>query len=112
MGRVIFIDSTGAVSLLGYSDPLDADINGIRDYKEVSESPNIISNPISVEVAVDRPASFSVAIDYQGPLEYQWQLNLGDGWINLEDTTTYAGLDSTTLSIDSVEQIMEVACTG
>ena len=58
-------------------------------------------------MAVDRPASFSVAIDYQGPLEYQWQLNLGDGWINLEDTTTYAGLDSTTLSIDSVEQIMD-----
>ena len=107
LGRVIFIDSTGSVSLLGYSDPLDADINGIRDYKEISESPNIISNPLSVEVAVDRPASFSVTIDYQGPLKYQWQLNLGDGWINLEDTVTYSGLDSTTLSIDSVEQIMD-----
>ena len=91
----------------GYTDPLDLDLNGLKDYKEISVGPVITSDPQSVEVAVDRPASFSVSINYDGPLTYQWQLNLGNGWLNLEDTITYSGINSTTLSIDSVDQIMD-----
>ena len=107
LGRVIFIDSTGSISLLGYTDPLDADTNFIKDYKEVSESPVIISDPESVEIAIDRSASFFVSVKYEGPLTYQWQLNLGNGWLNLEDTIIYSGINTTTLSIDSVDQIMD-----
>ena len=91
----------------GYTDPLDLDSNGTKDYKEISEIPALLTNPESVEIAVDRSVSFSVDIDYQGPLTYQWQLNLGDGWINLDDTVTYSGINSTTLTVDSVLQIMD-----
>ena len=77
----------------------------IRD--RISGIPVLLTNPQSVEIAVDRSASFSVDIDYNGPLNYQWQLNLGDGWINLDDTSTYSGIDTPTLTIDSVDQIMD-----
>ena len=70
-------------------------------------SPVIISDPESVEIAIDRSASFYVTIKYDGPLTYQWQLNLGNGWLNLEDSITYSGINTTVLSIDSVDQIMD-----
>ena len=91
----------------GYTDPVDLDENGTKDYKEISEIPALLTNPQSIEIAVDRSVSFSVDIDYNGPLNYQWQLNMGDGWINLDDTSTYSGINTTTLTIDSVEQIMD-----
>ena len=62
LGRVILIDSIGEINLLGYDDPLDADNNGINDYKEVSTSPEILSNPSSAVIAVDQSVTFSVNI--------------------------------------------------
>ena len=34
-------------------------------------------------------------------------MNLGEGWINLSDNGTYSGVDSSTLTVDSVLQIMD-----
>ena len=107
LGRVIEVDSTGLVNLLGYGEPQDLDENGIKDYKEISENPVIISDPQSVEIALERTVLFSVEVDYDGPLSYQWQLNLGDGWINLADTSIYSGINSDTLVIKSVELAMD-----
>ena len=107
LGRVIVVDSTGLVNLLGYGEPQDLDENGIKDYKEISENPVIISDPQSVEIALDRTVLFSVEVDYNGPLSYQWQLNLGEGWINLADTSIYSGINSDTLVIKSVELAMD-----
>ena len=107
LGRVIVVDSTGLVNLLGYGEPQDLDENGIKDYKEISENPVIISEPQSVEIALERTVLFSVEVDYNGPLSYQWQLNLGEGWINLADTSIYSGINSDTLVIKSVELAMD-----
>ena len=107
LGRVIVVDSTGLVNLLGYGEPQDLDENGIKDYKEISENPVIISDPQSVEIALERTVLFSVEVDYNGPLSYQWQLNLGEGWINLADTSIYSGINSDTLVIKSVELAMD-----
>ena len=107
LGRVIVVDSTGLVNLLGYGEPQDLDENGIKDYKEISENPVIISDPQSVEIALERTVLFSVEVDYDGPLSYQWQLNLGEGWINLADTSIYSGINSDTLVIKSVELAMD-----
>ena len=107
LGRVIEVDSTGLVNLLGYGEPQDLDENGIKDYKEISENPVIISDPQSVEIALERTVLFSVEVDYDGPLSYQWQLNLGEGWINLADTSIYSGINSDTLVIKSVELAMD-----
>ena len=53
-------------------------------------------------IAIETSTLFFVDVDYDGPLTYQWQLNLGDGWINLADTNVYSGINSDTLRIDSV----------
>jgi len=86
----------------GYTDPLDLDLNGTKDYKEVAVSPTVSLDPEDVRIAVQTPTLFFVEIDYDGPLTYQWQLNLGEGWINLADTNVYSGINSDTLKIDSV----------
>ena len=86
----------------GYTDPLDLDLNGTKDYKEVALSPTIILDPEDVRIAIETSTLFFVDVDYDGPLTYQWQLNLGDGWINLADTNVYSGINSDTLRIDSV----------
>ena len=91
----------------GYTDPLDLDTNGVKDYKEIAVSPVVVTDPESVEIALDRSVSFGVDVDYEGPLSYQWQLNLGDGWINLADTSVYSGINSDTLKIKSVELVMD-----
>lgn len=91
----------------GYTDPLDQDLSGVKDYKEIGTSPEVVSDPQSVEIALDRPVSFGVDVDYEGPLSYQWQLNLGAGWINLADTSIYSGINSDTLKIKSVDLAMD-----
>lgn len=109
LGRVI-ADSTnldGTYIYIGYGTENDLDNNGVADFKEISPSPKITADPISVEVPVDLPTSFTVATDFSGPVSYQWQMNLGEGWINLSDNATYSGVDSSTLTVDSVLQIMD-----
>ena len=86
----------------GYTDPLDLDINGVKDYREVSLSPLVTLDPEDVRIAIETQTFFFVGVDYEGPITYQWQLNLGEGWINLADTSVYSGINSDTLKIDSV----------
>ena len=91
----------------GYTQPLDSDGNGIEDYKELSDDPEIVSHPVSFEIAVDRPAFFTVSATVSGSLSYQWQMNFGSGWVNLSNSSAYSGAFSDTLRIDSVTQIMD-----
>jgi len=91
----------------GYTQPLDSDGNSIEDYKELSDDPEIVSHPVSFEIAVDRPAFFTVSATVSGSLSYQWQMNFGSGWVNLSNSSAYSGAFSDTLRIDSVTQIMD-----
>ena len=109
LGRVI-ADSTnadGTFIYIGYSTENDLDNNGVPDYRELSSSPTVTVDPVSVEVPVDLPTSFEVSTDFEGSITYQWQMNLGEGWINLSENSTYSGVNSNKLVIDSVLQIMD-----
>ena len=68
----------------------------------MSLSPLVTLDPEDVRIAIETQTFFFVGIDYEGPIKYQWQLNLGEGWINLADTNVYSGINSDTLKIDSV----------
>jgi len=105
----VTVDSLGVVTSGsdGYTDPLDGDDNGVRDYRELSDDPIISTHPVSVEIAVDRPVSFIVVASVNGMLSYRWQMNTGSGWVNLSDSQTFIGVDNDTLLIDSVTQIMD-----
>ena len=109
LGRVV-ADSTnvdGTFIYIGYGTENDLDNNGVPDYRELSSSPIITLDPVSVEVPVDLPTSFEVFTDFNGEVIYQWQMNLGEGWINLSENSTYSGVNSNKLVIDSVLQIMD-----
>ena len=105
----VMVDSLGVVTSGsdGYTDPMDGDSNGIRDYRELSDDPVISSHPVSVEIAVYRPVAFIAVASVHGTLSYRWQMNTGSGWINLSDSQTFIGVDNDTLLIDSVTQIMD-----
>lgn len=109
LGRVIYdsLNDDGTYIYIGYEIENDLDNNGTPDFKEISLSPEIIKEPISVEVPVDLSTYFTVSSDFIGELSYQWQMNLGDGWINLSNNLTYSGVYTDTLQIDSVLQIMD-----
>jgi len=91
----------------GYTDPLDLDDNGTKDYKELSDNPIIISNPDSVEVPIDNSVFFTVNASVTGTLFYQWQINMGGGWINLSENSTYTGVNTDSLIIENVTLLMD-----
>lgn len=61
-------------------------------------SVQITGNPANVSVCDDETAVFDASASGDS-LIYQWQVNSGNGWINLTDNSHYTGSDSTTLVI-------------
>ena len=108
LGRVIIIDSLGFYQLKdGYDTPQDRDSNGTDDYKELSDNPIILFHPDSIEVPVDNSVFFIVNASVTGTLFYQWQINMGGGWINLSEDSTYIGVNTDSLLIENVTQLMD-----
>ena len=105
----VSVDSIGRVisGVDGYTDPLDADINGIKDYKELGDDPIILLQPISVEVVVYSSTLFFVSANASGNLTYLWQINDGSGWSYIADNDMFMGINNDTLLVDSVTQIMD-----
>ena len=110
----VIVDSLGVVIACdgqpldsGYTDPVDLDDNGIKDYKELSDNPIIITHPDSVEVTLDNSVFFTVNASVTGTLFYQWQFNMGGGWINLSENSSYKGVNTDTLIIENVTQQMD-----
>lgn len=48
-----------------------------------SSGPTITSHPSSDEVTEPTPGEFSVSATGEGSLSYQWQVNDGEGWVNV-----------------------------
>ena len=108
LGRVVIIDSLGFYQLIdGYDTPQDRDSNGTDDYKELSDNPIILFHPDSIEVPVDNSVFFIVNASVTGTLFYQWQINMGGGWINLSEDSTYVGVNTDSLLIENVTQLMD-----
>ena len=95
------VDSLGKVisSSSGYSDPLDRDGNGVRDYLEKGSEIIILSNPFSVSIIETRNARYEINVQASGTLVYQWQYSEDNGknWIDTEDDEVYSGSNTSTL---------------
>ena len=108
LGRVVVFDSISQSQIIdGYNTPEDKDDNGIDDYRELSDNPIITSEPKSVEVPEDNLVFFTVNATVIGSLSYQWQINMGGGWINLSNNSNYTGVETDSLKILNVTQLMD-----
>jgi len=66
----------------------------------IKNSVQLINQPDSVQSYPDNDVTFRVTS--QGSPNYQWQENTGSGWIDLENNSTYSGVDNDTLTIHDV----------
>ncbi|MGB7393860.1 MAG: gliding motility-associated C-terminal domain-containing protein [Pricia sp.] len=93
------VDADGLVIATadGYLFPLDADGNGILDYREAGTFPVIDTQPTDHTVCSDRSVSFFVSATDADV--FQWQLFDGTDWSDLSDSGPYTGTDTDTLQI-------------
>jgi len=66
----------------------------------ISNGMSIIDQPDSVQAYPDNDVMFSVTAT--GNVTYLWQENTGNGWNNLQNNSTYSGVDNDTLNIYDV----------
>ena len=66
----------------------------------ISNGMSIIDQPDSVQAYPDNDVMFFVTAT--GNITYQWQENTGNGWNNLQNNSTYSGVNSDTLNIYDV----------
>ena len=67
----------------------------------VNIAPAIGTQPASVAVSAGGSTSFTVVASGVG-LSYQWQVNLGSGYVNVITNATYAGATTATLTLTNV----------
>ena len=99
----VSVDLNGVVTGQGgYTIPVDLDVNGIHDYMEFGEVPNITIEPSSQKGFSGTNAIFSVTAT--NATQYQWQEST-DGGVNFTDIsngTEYAGALTNSLTVLSV----------
>lgn len=71
---------------------------------EVNPAPSIQNQPIGIQRFVSESATFTVGAIGFGTLNYQWQVSTDNGttFNNVSDTNNYAGINSPSLTIDSL----------
>jgi hypothetical protein len=60
---------------------------------------SITAQPVSVETCSGNSSSFTVAGSSTQTINYQWQVNIGTGFVNVVNTAPYAGATTATLAI-------------
>ena len=104
----ITVDSLGRVTsgLLGdgYTDPLDRDSDGTKDYKQYGQSiADAIINQSSLELLSSGSGSFVITASVPGgdKITYQWQESRDDGvsWFNVPEEAPYSGTTTNTLTL-------------
>ena len=104
----ITVDSLGRVTsgLLGdgYTDPLDRDSDGTKDYKQYGQSiANAIINNASLEMLSSGTGSYTITASVPGgdKITYQWQESRDDGvsWFNVPEEAPYSGTTTNTLTL-------------
>ena len=77
---------------------------------DTADPPRIVTHPHGVKNAIpEKPVTFSVQATGTEPLNYQWECKIGDGsggW-QLCDVESFAGANSSTLTIPSVQKSNE-----
>lgn len=77
---------------------------------QIVEEPEITSNPQDVTVCENDPANFSITSNGVG-LVYQWQIDMGSGFMNISNTGIYSGTDQSTLNISSSSSAAVYRCS-
>ena len=89
---------------VGYTDPRDGDVNGVKDYKEFGTDVILVTDPVAVSVEEFVDAMFVASGSISaGTMVYQWQISSDGGvsWSNLVGNDQYIGVDNDTLNIIS-----------
>jgi hypothetical protein len=66
----------------------------------VANSIQLIDQPDSVQSYPDNDVIFGITTESDNT--FQWQENTGNGWINLQNNSTYSGVETDTLSVADV----------
>lgn len=61
----------------------------------------LLIQPVDQAVAIDSAAIFSV-VDSLSAASYQWQMDMGTGYVNLSNAGQFSGTDSSVLTVSSV----------
>ncbi|MGC6502710.1 MAG: gliding motility-associated C-terminal domain-containing protein [Flavobacteriaceae bacterium] len=94
------VDSLGrVVGAGGYLTPSDANSNTIFDFQENTSPPSISASPTSQYICLGEDAVFEVAPNVSNIYSFQWQIDSGGIWLDLANTVTQTGVNSTTLTL-------------
>lgn len=74
-------------------------------YLQAGESPQIITQPVSVYQCNGNSAAF--IMETGNTLNIQWEVNTGSGWTPVANAGIYSGANTDTLSISSVDASMD-----
>ena len=87
----IFVDVNGLVTsgTDGYTDPVDLDLNGQKDYMEEGDTVNIVTNPSTVNVLLYDDTVFVGSGTAPGIISQRWQQS-DDGGVDIQITSEYA----------------------
>ncbi len=95
----------GNGSLIGYTyDAVGNRLTYSGTAANDTTAPTITTPPQTQTAVSGNTISFTVAATGSGPLTYQWQVstNGGGNWTNLSNNATYAGVQTTTLTLNGL----------
>ncbi len=102
-GTPVTVDANGVVSsgTDGYTEPADADNNGVFDFQEEGLFPSISVQPQDATVVEGGTATFSVTAS---AMTYQWEYSTdgGSNWTDVAEGGIYSGTETATLTITNV----------
>ena len=100
-------DETGRIVGHTYSEPLDNDGDGTKDFKQFTSSPEITAHPIDAirQGGVGDDAEFSVTVTGTN-LEYHWEVSKDDTvtWEPLTEAGYYSNINTEKLIITDVSE--------
>jgi len=115
-----FTNVAGATSLTYTTPPLatsvyyrlqdscsNTQLTNVSAVFSIPVSPSVIGvQPASVTACIGNTATISFTPNSNG-LTYQWQVDSGSGFTNLANSTAYIGVNTTTLTINTVSAAMD-----
>ncbi len=72
----------------------------------VTDIPHFIAEPVDAIVCDSSDTSFTITLDPDSGVTYQWQVNQGSGFTNISNGGVYSGATSTTLTLTTIPASM------
>ena len=108
--NAVVVDNNGKViknenqtPVTGYTDPLDADNSGTKDYKELSAGVTVTAHPVNRVVVQRGTTTFTADGSLNGGavISFRWQVSTNGGfnWQNLANNAIYSGVTTKVLTV-------------